>query len=51
MFAYYVGSRKIDGKFKGQEIAGDYNNDDNNDFVSCLHPSVSYEFMYTRWNK
>ena len=28
-----------------------YNNNNNNDFVSCLHPSVSYEFMYTRWNK
>ena len=22
-----------------------YNNNNNNDFVSCLHPSVSYEFI------
>ena len=52
MFIHHVGSREIDGKFKGREIAGDYNNNNNNNnFVSCLHPSVSYEFMNTRWNK
>ena len=42
---------KLMESLKARRSPGCNNNDNNNDFVSCLHPSVSYEFMYTRWNK
>ena len=42
---------KLMENLKARRSPGYNNNDNNNDFVTCLHPSVSYEFMYTRWNK